>query len=128
VIYGNALAGPDAGDGRVALWAVPCPEMVGEDIVPRAADQQGVALGTVGVGGLGVDVALVNEVQADFTGDFAGAMEGARRSGRLVAELEIGMESSEVERNIGAEMREDPLSELAGFLGVVVESGDNEIG
>jgi len=122
------LQGPDAGDGGVAMGAMPCPEMIGEDIVPGAADEESVARGAIGVGGFGEDVAFVDEVEADFTGDFAGAMESARGSGRHVAKLEIGMEGGEVERDVGAEMREDPFGELAGLVGIVVERGDDEIG
>jgi hypothetical protein len=43
-------------------------------------------------------------------------------------ELEIGMEGGEVERDVGAEMLENPFAELAGFGGIVVEGGDDEIG
>jgi len=110
------------------MGAIPCPEMVGEDVVPGAANQEGVALGAVGVGGFGEDVAFVDEVKADFAGDFTGTVKRVRRSRRLVAELEIGMEGGEVERNVGAEMREDPLGELASFVGIVVKRGDDEIG
>jgi len=110
------------------VGAVPCPEVVGEDIVPGAADEEGVAGGAIGVGGFGEDVAFVDEVEADFAGDFAGAVEGAWRSGRLVAELEIGMEGGEVEGDVGAKMGEDPFGELAGFGGIVVEGGNDEIG
>ena len=110
------------------MGAIPCPEVIGEDIVPGAADEQGVAGGAVGVGGFGEDVAFVDEVEADFAGDFAGAVERAWRSGRLVTELEIGMEGGEVEGDIGAEIGEDPFGELASFVAVVVERGDDEIG
>ena len=61
------------------MGAVPCPEVVGEDIVPGAADEEGVAGGAIGVGGFGEDVAFVDEVEADFAGDFAGAVEGLVR-------------------------------------------------
>lgn len=120
--------GPDAGDGGVAVRAIPCPEAVGEDIMPGAADEEGVAGGAIGVGGFGEDVAFVDEVEANFAGNFARTMERVRRSGGLVAKLEIGMEGGEVEGDVGAEMREDPFGELAGFGGIVVERGDNEIG
>ena len=85
-------------------------------------------MGAIGVGGFGEDVAFVDEVEADFASNFAGAVERARRSGGLVAELEIGMEGGEVERNVGAKMGEDPFGELAGFGGIVVEGGNDEIG
>ena len=110
------------------MGAIPCPEVIGEDIVPGAADEEGVAGGAIGVGSFGEDVAFVDEVKADFAGDFAGTVERVRRSRGFIAELEIGMEGGEVERNAGAEMREDPFGELAGFGGIVVERGDDEIG
>jgi len=112
----------------LAVGAVPCPEVIGEDIVPGAADEEGVAVGAIGVSSFGEDVAFVDEVEADFTSNFAGAVKSARGSGRLVAELEIGMEGREVERNAGAEIGEDPFGELASFDGIVVERGDDEIG
>src|SRR5208337_3322166 len=124
----DELVGPDAGDGGVAMGAMPCPEMIGKDIVPGAANEEGVAVGAISAGGFGEDVAFVDEVEADFTGDFAGAMESAWGSGRDIAELEIRMEGGEVERDVGAEMRENPFGELAGFDGIVVERGNDEIG
>ena len=36
--YKGKLRGPDAGDGGVAMGAMPCYEVIGEDIVPGAAD------------------------------------------------------------------------------------------
>src|SRR5271157_5130870 len=110
------------------MGAMPCLEVIGDDIVPGATDQEGIAGGAIGVGGFGENVAFVDEVEADFASDFASAVKSARRSGGLVAELEIGMEGGEVERDAGAEMREDPLGELASFGGIVVERGDDEIG
>lgn len=110
------------------MGAIPCLEVVGEDIVPGSADEEGIAGGAIGVGGFGEDVAFVDEVEADFTGDFASAVERVRRGGRLVAELEIGMEGGEVEGDVGTEMGEDPFGEFASFVGIVVERGDDEIG
>jgi len=85
-------------------------------------------VGAIGIGGFGVDVAFIDIVEADFTGNLAGAVERLWRSGGLVAELEIGMEGGEVERDVGAEMGEDPFGEFAGFGGIVVEGGNDEIG
>jgi hypothetical protein len=114
------MALPAAGDGGVAAGTVPCSEIVFEDVVPAAADQEFVAVRAVRVGGVGVDVAFVDEVEADFAGNLAGAMKSFGRSGRFVLELEVRVERSEMERNIGAEIGEDPVGELAGLGGVVV--------
>ena len=51
-----------------------------------------------------MDVAFVDEMEACFAGDLAGAVESLRRSGGLVLQLEIGMEGGEVERDVGAEI------------------------
>ncbi len=112
----------------MAPRAVPFPEMVFEDIVPGAADEECVAGGTESVGGVGENVAFVDVVEANFASDGTGAVESGGRSGRLVAELEIGMKCGEVERNVGAEMGEDPFGELASFGGIVVKGGNHEIG
>lgn len=119
---------PVTGDGEMAAGTIAFAEMIFEDVVPGAAEEQGVARGTKGVGGVRENVAFVDVVQADFASDGTGAMEGGGRSSRLVAKFEIGMESGEVERDVGAEMREDPFGELASFCGIVVESGNHEIG
>jgi hypothetical protein len=126
---GDTVMGlPVAGDGRVAAGTVPCSQIVFEDVVPGAADQEFVAVRAVRVGGVGVDVAFVDEVEAHFAGDLAGAMKSFGRSGRFVLELEVRVERSEMERNIGAEIGEDPVGELAGLGGVVVQGRNHEIG
>ena len=38
------------------------------------------------------------------------------------------MEGSEVERNVGTEIGENPVGEFTGFVGIVIERGDHEIG
>jgi hypothetical protein len=43
--------------------------MVFEDVVPGTADEEFVAVGAIRVGSVGVDVAFVDEVEADFAGD-----------------------------------------------------------
>ena len=96
--------------------------------MPGTADKEFLAVGAVGVGGFGEDVAFVDEVEAGIESDAAGAMEGVGRSWGLVLELEIGMEGGEVERNVGAEVGENPVDQFACFVGIVVEGGDHEIG
>ena len=98
-----------AGDRVVAAGAVPCPEAIFEDAVPGAADEEFVAFGAIGVGGVGIDVADVNVMEACFAGDLMGTMKGLGWSGRLVLELEVRVERGEVERNVGAEIGEDPF-------------------
>ena len=117
-----------ARDGSGASGAVPCPDTILEDVVPGAADEEFVAMGAVGVRGIGVDVAFVNVVEADFAGDLARAVKSLGWSGRLVPELEVRVKRGEVQRNIGAEVGEDPFGEFAGFVGIVVEGGNHEIG
>ncbi len=102
--------------------------MIFEDAVPGAADEELVAVGAVGVGGFGVDVALVNVVEPDLAGDLTRAVKRLRRSGRLVLELEVRVKRGEMERNVGAKIGKDPFGELAGFGGVIVESGNHEVG
>jgi len=98
------------------------------DGVPGAPDQEFVAVGAVGVGGVGVDVAFIDVAEASFAGDLAGAMKSFGRRGRLVLEFEIGMKCGEVQRNIRAQIGENPVGEFASFGGIIVERGDHEIG
>ena len=119
---------PEAGDREMAARAVPFAEMVFEEVMPGAADEEAVAGRAESVGSIGENVAFVDIVEANFAGDEAGAVKRGRRSGRLIAKLEIGMKGGEVEGNVWAEMGEDPLGEFAGFGGIVVEGGDHKIG
>jgi hypothetical protein len=119
---------PDAGNRQTASRTVTVLEAIDENIVPGAANQHGVALRAGGVRAVAEDIAFIDVMQAGFERDFAGAVQSFRRSGRLVHELEIGMERGEVQRHIRAEMREDPFGELAGFGGIVIERGNHEIG
>jgi hypothetical protein len=91
-----ALQAPVAGDGGVAAGAVPCPEIVFEDIVPGATDEKFVAVGAMGIGGVGINVALVDVVEANFACDLASLVEGLGRSARFVLKLEVGMKGGEV--------------------------------
>ena len=75
-----------------------------------------------------MNVAFVDELQAGFLGNLASFMQSFRKSGRLVLELEIRVKGGEVKRNIGTEMREDPLGEFVGFRWIVVEGRDHKIG
>ena len=102
--------------------------MVFEDVVPGTADEEFVAVGAVGVGGTGVDVAFVDVVKAGFESNLARAVESFGRSGWLVLQLKIRMECGEVEGDIRAKMGEDPVGEFASFGGIVIERGNHEIG
>ena len=78
------LVRPVAGDRGVAARAGPCFEVILCDGMPVATDQEFVALRAVGVGGFGMDVAFVDEMEAGFASDLAGAVKGFGRGGRLV--------------------------------------------
>jgi hypothetical protein len=112
----------------VAARALPCFEMVFENVVPGTADEKFVAVGAVGVGGTAVDIAFVDVAKAGFEGNLASAVKRFGWSGRLVLQLKIRMECGEVEGDIRAKMGEDPVSEFASFGGIIVECGNHEIG
>jgi len=93
--------------------------------VPRTADEQLAAGRAGGVGSFREDVPLVDEVKAGVESDAAGAVESFGWSGGLVLEFEVGMEGGEVERDVGAEIFDDPIGELASLGGIVVQRGNH---
>jgi len=75
---------PVAGDGEAALGTVPCFEVILEDVVPGTAKEKLVASGAVGICRVGIDVALVEVMEAGFTRDLTGSVERLGRSRRLI--------------------------------------------
>ncbi len=100
---------PATGNSGLAVGAVPCLEIVFEDSMPVALNQEFFAVWAISVGGFGVDVAFVNVVESGGEGDFAGAVESFGRGARFVLKLEVGMEGSEVQRDIWAQLGDDPV-------------------
>ena len=91
-------------------------------IVPRPANQNLAAAGTVRVRSVAVNIAFVNIVQSGFERDFPRGVKRFRRSARLVAQLEIRMKCGEMQRNIRTEMLQNPIGKLTNFTRVIVQS------
>lgn len=89
-------ARPDAGDGGVAVGALPFFEPILQDVVPGATDEKFFTVWAVGVGGFGEDIAFVNIMEADIESDLSGLVDRRGGSGRLILQFEIGMEGGEV--------------------------------
>src|SRR5215469_3200428 len=83
---------------------------------------------TNGIAAVAENISFVDVAEANFASDFARAVQSLRRSARLVLQFEIGMKRGEVQRNVGAEMLENPFGELLRFGLVVVESGNHQVG
>src|SRR6267154_4537170 len=129
VFFGCVLRGPccfvrivfpDAGYCGAALGTASMPEPVLGDVVPRAADKQCAAARTTGVRAIAVDVSFVYVVEACIFRDLPGAVQRFRGCLRFVAELEVGMEGGEVQRDVGAEMGEYPIGEFARLGGIII--------
>lgn len=114
-----------AGEAMGTLGAGAVAQNVFANVVPRALDQKSAAVRTVRVAAVAENISFVDVVESDFAGDFPRAMQRLRRSARLVLQLEIGMERSEMERNIWAEMFENPFGEFARFVFVVIQRGNH---
>ena len=74
---------------------------------------------------IAVDVAFVYIMEADIFRDLPGAVQRFRGCCWFVAELEVGMEGGEVQRDVRAEMGEDPIGEFARLGGVIVQRGNH---
>ena len=85
------------------------------------------AAGAGRVGRVGMDVAFVNVVKAGIESDAPRGVQRFRRGVRLIAQLEIGMKCREMDWDVGAEMLQNPIGELANFARVIVQSGDDQI-
>src|SRR6267143_6202714 len=112
---------PNAGDGGAALRAAPMPEVVVGYIVPRTTDKQSATVGATSVRAIAVDIAFVYVMEAGIFRDLSGAVQRFRGCCWFVAELEVGMEGGEVQRDVGAEVGEDPIGEFARLGGIIVQ-------
>src|SRR6266850_4863378 len=99
-----AIVLPNAGDCGAALRARSVLQAVVGYIVPGAADKQCATVGATGVRAIAVDVAFVHVMEASIFCDLSGAVQRFRGCCWFVAELEVGMEGGEVQRDVGAEM------------------------
>src|SRR5712671_816958 len=118
---------PNAGDCGAALRARSMPEAVVGYIVPRTTDKQCATVGATGVRAIAVNVSFVYVMEAGIFRDLSGAVQRFRRSSRFVAELEVGMEGGEVQRDVGAEVGEDPIGEFARLGGIIVQGRNHQI-
>ena len=91
-------------------------------VMPRTPDQQRAALGARSIRGIAINIPLVDVVQSGSFGDFARSMQRFGGRAWLVAQLEIGMERGEMQRNIRTEMFENPFGKRASLFRRVVES------
>ena len=55
-------------------------------------------------------------------------MQRLRRSARLILQLEVRVERREVQRNVRAQMLQNPVREPARFAGVVVQRRNHQVG
>src|SRR5882762_7928358 len=116
-----AIVLPNTGDCGSALRARSMPEAVVGYIVPGAADKQCAAAGATGVRAIAVNVSFIYEIKAGIFRDLPGAVQCFWGRSRFVAELEDGMEGGEVQRDVRAEMGEDPIGEFARLGGIIVQ-------
>ena len=76
---------------------------------------------------IGVDVSFIDIMQSGFERDGARGVQCFGRRTRLVLQLEVGMERGEVQRHVRAQIFKDPVSQLAEFVGAVIQRGDDQI-
>src|SRR5712692_11758543 len=119
---------PNSGYHQAALRARALLQVVRSHVVPRALDEQSAAARATGVRAIAVNIALINVVQTDFASDLPGAVKRFRGRARLIAELEVGMKRGEVQRNVGPQMLQNPLRQLARLRGTVVQRGAHQVG
>src|SRR6267142_4966097 len=111
---------PDAGYCSAALWTASVSQPVLRDVVPGAADKQCAAAGATGVRAIAVNVSFIYEMKAGIFRDLPGAVQRFRGCSWLVAELEVSMESGEMQGDVGAEMSDDPIGEFARLGGIII--------
>src|SRR6267142_4289127 len=119
---------PNGGGWGGPMRARSMPEAVVGYIVPRALDKQCAAAWTIGVRAIAVDIAFVYVMKAGISRDLPGAMQRFRGRFWFVAEREVGMEGGEVQRDVGAEVGEDPIGEFARLGGIIVQGGNHQVG
>src|SRR5258706_5099510 len=67
-------------------------------------------------------------MQPGFPSNLPCEMQSFRRSLRLVAKLEVGMKSGEVQRHVGSEVRQNPFGKFVRLRGVIIQGWNHQIG
>ena len=74
-----------------------------------------------------MNVSFVDVMQAGFERDGARGVQCFGRRSRLVAQLEVGMEGSEMQGHVRAQILKDPVRQPAKFISAVIQSGNDQI-
>src|SRR5258705_1531826 len=122
-----AIVLPNAGDCGAALRAPSMPEAVVGYIVPGTTNEQRATVGATGMRAIAVNVSFVYVMEAGIFRDLPGAVQRFRGCCWFVAKLEVGMEGGEVQRDVGAEVGEDPIGEFARLGGIIVQGRNHQI-
>src|ERR1700747_1603824 len=75
-------------------------DVILQHVVPRAANQQFLAVRTTRVRAIAVDISFVDVTKANLKGNLAGLIERLRRCARLILQLEVRMKRREMQGHI----------------------------
>src|SRR6266851_4760624 len=112
---------PNAGYLDSAFWASAGLDVILQHVVPGASHEQFLALRTIGVRAIAVDISFINVVQARVERDLPGLIERLRRRARLVLQLEVWVKRGEMQRHVRPQMSQNPLGKLPRFSWIVIQ-------
>jgi hypothetical protein len=119
---------PDPRLGMPTGGALSPDEVILENAVSYALDQQLLTRGTVGILPLMPgDISDVNIVQSDGYGKFPGLFQGLDRGRRQIFQLVHGVETREVKGGIRSQLFSNPQAHLPNLFHAIVLRGNDEI-
>src|SRR5580658_8620580 len=116
-----ARVAPSSRYFQVAIGTVAVFQPICLHIMPTSANKERLAGRARRACRIAMNVSLIDIVQSGFSRNSASAVQCLGRRSRLVSQFKIRMEGGEVQGDVWPQVLEDPVSQAAEFLSVVIQ-------
>src|ERR1700687_5314168 len=113
---------PNSGNREPTLRAGAILDAILQHVMPRAADKQFLALRTMCVRSVAIDISFIDVAQAHIELNLPRTVESLGRRPWLVLQLEVRMKRSEMQRHVRPQMSQNPFGKLPRFCRIVIQS------
>src|ERR1700694_4173716 len=119
---------PNTGNREPALRAGAILDAILQHFMPRAADKQFLALRTICIRAIAVDISLVDVAQAHVERNLPRTVESLGRRPWLVLQLGVRVERGEMQRHVRPKMSQNPFGKLPRFCRIVIQGWNHQGG
>src|SRR6266403_3357897 len=117
----SCIVRPNAGNRESALRASAILEAILQNIMPGTANEQFLALRTIGVRAIAVDISFIDVAQAHVERDLARMIKSLGWRSWLVLQLEVRVKRREMQRHIRPQMSQNPFGKLTRFCWIIIQ-------